>query len=98
MSKLALVACAGTPVQTSTKDNVEYLTYVTGARPPATGNAPQDSSTSSAGSGNRPGYCRVTFGLRANIVQSVTFAGQSVNDLAGNPDCLRIINRCLAVR
>jgi hypothetical protein len=97
MSKLALLACAGTPVQTSAKEDVEYLTYVTGSRRPTDGQPPQSSAAPTAAAGG-PGYCRVTFGLRRSVVESVTFAGQSVTDLAMNTDCLRIVNKCLAVR
>ncbi len=97
MSKSALIACAGTPVQTSTKDDLEYVTYTTGTRPPPNGKAPQTSASPTAAS-PAPGYCRVTFALRRNIVESVTLAGQSVKDLETNPDCLRMVNKCLAVR
>jgi hypothetical protein len=97
MSKPALLACAGAPAQTSSKDDGEYLTYVAGERPPPSEPPRQSGMTPMAGT-SKPGYCRVTFALRRSIVESVTFAGPSASDLVANPDCLRLINKCLAVR
>jgi hypothetical protein len=96
MSKAALTACAGTPGQTSAKGDIEYVTYVTGTRPAAKAQPAPPTASSTATGG--PGYCRATFALRRNIVESITFAGTSLTDLAINPDCMRMLNKCLAVR
>jgi hypothetical protein len=97
MSKPALLACAGAPARSETKADGEHLTYFAGTPPAARTEPPREVAAASASAGRaRSSYCRVILRLNGGVIDSVTFAGPSSQGLATNPDCMRIIDRCLA--
>ncbi len=95
MSKAQILACAGTPRTIVHDGDAELLTYSIATRDAdlLLGRAPTyaEQVTGTA----RPRDCRVTFLIRDNVVQSVSYRGNTGGLLTQGDACYPIIRHCL---
>ena len=81
LSKAELLSCAGVPVRSEKVDDLEFLTY---------------SSGGTRGFFCRSGrYCDVTFTLQNNVVQKVSYAGNTGGYFTEKEQCAYAIAPCL---
>ncbi len=84
LSKVDLLSCAGVPVRSEKIDDLEFLTY---------------SSGGTRGFFCRSGrYCEVTFTLQNNVVEKVTYAGNTGGRFSQGEQCAYVIAPCLKTK
>lgn len=81
LSKAELLSCAGVPVRSEKVDDFEFLTYTSGG---------------TRGFFCRSGrYCEVTFTLQNNVVEKVSYAGNTGGYFTEKEQCAYVIAPCL---
>ncbi|MFH2066288.1 MAG: hypothetical protein ABIK15_13895 [Pseudomonadota bacterium] len=81
LAKTDLLSCAGVPVRSEKIDDFEFLTYTSG-----------NTREFFCRSGR---YCEVTFTLKNNIVEKVTYAGNTGGPFSQGEQCAYVIAPCL---
>jgi hypothetical protein len=82
LTRVEILSCAGVPVRSEKMDDLEFLTY--------------------AGGGDSRGifrrinyYCEVTFVLRNNVVEKITYGGNTGGHFFKDEQCAYIVAPCL---
>ena len=82
LSKIDILSCAGVPVRSEKINDMEFLTYVGGG--------------DSRGLFRRNNYyCEVTFVLRNNVVEKVTYGGNTGGYFTKGEQCAFAVAPCL---
>ncbi len=94
-SKQDILMCAGVPLRSHKAQDMEFMTYYSGGDSAAyvTGG----SGTSAPGStvSTKKKYCEVTFVLRGDVVEKLSYSGRTGGLITKGEQCAFVLENCL---
>ena len=88
LSKIEILACAGTPVRSDQGNKLEYFTYLgSSEKIDKSGKVPADAR-----------YCEVTFTFENNKVTDINYTGRTGANQTKDEECAFVVEKCLPRR
>jgi hypothetical protein len=95
MSRSEIIACAGNPKTAIRDGSREYLAYVAGSPDYDLVLGVKPNEVQKLTGTARPVNCKVRFMLRDDVVESVTYTGNTGGLLTRDSACAAVVRRCL---
>jgi hypothetical protein len=95
MSRSEIIACAGNPKTTIRDGSREYLAYVAGSPDYDLVLGVKPNEVQKLTGTARPVNCKVRFMLRDDVVESVSYTGNTGGLLTRDSACAAVVRRCL---